>query len=36
LQEIAAWIEGDGVNATELSEAIAAEAKLREAGDAAG
>lgn len=35
LQEIAAWIEGDGVNATELSEAIAVEAGLREAGDAA-
>lgn len=35
LQEIAAWIEGDGVNATELTNAIAEEAQLREAGDAA-
>lgn len=29
LLEIQKWIEGDGVNATELSEAIAAEAKIR-------
>ena len=29
LVEIQNWIEGDGVNATELSEAIAAEAKTR-------
>ena len=29
LLEIQKWIEGDGVNATELSEAIAAEAKTR-------
>lgn len=29
LKEIQTWIEGDGVNATELSGAIAAEAKLR-------
>ena len=32
LKEIQEWINGDGVNATELTEAIAAEAKLR--GDA--
>lgn len=32
LKEIADWIQGDGVNATELSEAIAVEAKTR--GDA--
>lgn len=35
LKEIAAWIEGDGVNATELAEAIAVEVGLRESGDAA-
>lgn len=29
LKEIQTWIEGDGVNATELSGAIAAEAKVR-------
>ena len=29
LLEIQNWIEGDGINATELTEAIAAEAKLR-------
>lgn len=35
LKEIQDWIEGDGVNATELSSAIAAEAKTRgEADDA--
>lgn len=35
LVEIQNWINGAGVNATELSEAIAAEAKLREDGDKA-
>ena len=35
LVEIQNWIEGDGVNATELTEAIAAEAKLRSDADAA-
>ena len=34
LVEIQAWIEGAGVNATELTEAIAAEAKLRSDADA--
>jgi SWI/SNF-related matrix-associated actin-dependent regulator 1 of chromatin subfamily A len=33
LKEIADWIAGDGVDATELSSAIAAEAKLREEAD---
>ena len=33
LVEIQTWIEGDGVNATELSGAIAAEAKIREDAD---
>lgn len=33
LLEIQNWIEGDGVNATELTEAIAAEAKLRKDAD---
>ena len=35
LKEIQDWIEGDGVNATELSGAIAAEAKTREDADKA-
>lgn len=35
LVEIQAWIEGAGVNATELTEAIAAEAKAREEADEA-
>lgn len=35
LVEIQNWIEGDGVNATELSGAIAAEAQLRENADIA-
>lgn len=35
LKEIANWIEGDGVNATELSQAIAAEAKTRGDADSA-
>lgn len=35
LVEIQNWIEGDGVNATELSEAIAAETKAREEADTA-
>lgn len=34
LHDIKAWMEGTGVDATELTEAIAAEAKLREEGDA--
>ena len=34
LVEIQTWIEGDGVNATELTEAIAAEAKTRGEEDA--
>lgn len=34
LVEIQEWIEGAGVNATELTEAIAEEAKLRAAADA--
>lgn len=34
LVEIQTWIEGAGVNATELTEAIAAEAKIREEEDA--
>ena len=34
LVEIQNWIEGDGVNATELTEAIAAEAKIRGEEDA--
>ena len=34
LHDIKAWMEGEGVNATELTEAIAAEAKAREDGDA--
>lgn len=33
LVEIQDWINGDGVNATELTAAIAEEARLREAGD---
>ena len=33
LKEIQDWINGDGVNATELTEAIAAEAKLRKDAD---
>lgn len=33
LVEIQNWIEGDGVNATELTEAIAAEATTRETAD---
>ena len=33
LVEIQNWINGDGVNATELTEAIAAEAKLRKDAD---
>ncbi len=33
LVEIQSWIEGAGVNATELTEAIAAEAKIREESD---
>ena len=35
LKEIQDWIEGDGVNATELTGAIAAEAKTREDADKA-
>lgn len=35
LKEIQDWIEGDGVNATELTGAIAAEAKIREDADKA-
>jgi len=35
LKEIQTWIEGDGVNATELSQAIAAETSARESADAA-
>lgn len=35
LKEIQTWIEGDGVNATELTEAIAGEAALREQADTA-
>ena len=35
LVEIQEWIEGDGVNATELTKAIADEAKLREEADEA-
>lgn len=35
LKEIQDWIEGDGVNATELTGAIAAEAKAREDADKA-
>lgn len=35
LVEIQTWMEGEGVNATELSEAIAAEAKNREDADKA-
>lgn len=35
LHEIQAWMNGEGVVATELTAAIAAEAKLREDGDAA-
>lgn len=35
LVEIQDWINGDGVNATELTAAIAEEARLREAGDSA-
>lgn len=35
LKEIQTWIEGDGVNATELSQAIASEKSAREAADAA-
>lgn len=35
LKEIQDWIEGDGVNATELAGAIAAEAKTREDADKA-
>lgn len=35
LKEIQDWIEGDGVNATELASAIAAEAKTREDADKA-
>ena len=34
LSDIKAWMEGDGVNATELAESIAAEKKLREEADA--
>lgn len=33
LHDIKAWMEGEGVNATELTEAIAAEAKLRKDAD---
>lgn len=33
LKDIQAWINGDGVDATELTSAIAAEAKLREDAD---
>lgn len=33
LKEIQTWIEGDGVNATELTEAIAGEAAIREQAD---
>lgn len=35
LKEIQTWIEGDGVNATELTTAIAGEATLRENADTA-
>ena len=35
LTKIADWIEGDGVNATELTDAIASEANLRQTEDAA-
>lgn len=35
LKEIADWIAGDGVDATELTSAIAAEAQLREEADTA-
>ena len=35
LHEIAEWMKGDGVDATELSQAIAAEAALRDAADKA-
>ena len=34
LHDIKAWMEGDGVNATELTEAIAKETKAREDADA--
>lgn len=34
LKEIQNWIEGDGVNATELTQAIATETSAREAADA--
>ena len=33
LHDIKAWMDGEGVNATELTEAIAAEAKLRKDAD---
>ena len=33
LHDIKAWMDGEGVNATELTQAIAAEAKLREDAD---
>ena len=33
LHDIKAWMEGEGVNATELTEAIAAEAKIRKEAD---
>jgi hypothetical protein len=35
LVEIQDWINGDGVNATELTAAIAEEARLRKEGDEA-
>lgn len=35
LHDIKVWMEGEGVDATELTEAIAGEAKLREDGDKA-
>jgi hypothetical protein len=35
LKEIATWIEGDGVDATELAQAIAGEAALRQSEDEA-